>query len=297
MKRSCISIVAAVVLSVDGSGTCPAAEPFQPNRGPDHDRIEVTCGKLTLLLRRDSQWTPGRFDYQGKAMTTEASAYGTVFQVPDVGFIGTRHLENEPEPLTALAFFVDGKEVAQPGEKIEAEKSFRFVRESRIRQFRLKCEWELWEDRIFETATVEAVEDGDLEYIYHFMHAWKPSVTAYLAGVDGEGIVDRGDLRDTDGERKFVINRAVDWAAVYEPDSGQFAVSRLISEPEEGKSTSKIWKVPNAYRKYYLTCLSKSSVPAGYSGTWKMVTAFGSCQETGWEEKAAVVAEELQANR
>ena len=271
------------------------AEPFRPNLGPDLESILVKCGDVSILLRRNSQWTPGRFDFLGKAMTTEASAYGTVFSVPDVGFIGTRHLENEPEPLLSLKFYADGKELVDVDEELVAEKSFRFVRESEIRQFRLRCEWEIRDNQIIETSTVTTDNGGDLNYLYHFMHAWKASVSAYTAGVDGEGIVDSGDLRDTDGERRFVINRHVDWVGVYEPESGQFAVSRLLSEPEKGKSTSKIWKVPNAYRKYYLTCLSKTSVPAGYTGTWKMVTAFGKCQEDELEKKAVRLAESIRS--
>ena len=274
--------------------TAEGAEPFRPNLGPDLESILVKCGDVSLLLRRNSQWTPGRFDYLGKAMTTESSAYGTVFSIPDVGFIGTRHLENEPEPLRSLSFYADGKELIDLTEEIVAEKSFRFTRESEIRQFRLRCEWEICDNRIIETATVTTDSGGDLDYLYHFMHAWKPSVSAYVAGVDGEGVVDSGDLRDTDGERKFVINRHVDWVGVYESESGQLAVSRLLSEPENGQSTSKIWKVPRAYRKYYLTCLSKTSVPPGYRGTWKMVTAFEKCQEDEWEEKAVSLAGSLR---
>ncbi|WP_146848714.1 hypothetical protein [Brevifollis gellanilyticus] len=72
-----------------------AAPPgFKPNMGPELPRITVNCGEVGMLLRQASQWTPGRLDFRGKAMTTESSAYGTVFSFPDIGFIGTGHLEN-----------------------------------------------------------------------------------------------------------------------------------------------------------------------------------------------------------
>jgi hypothetical protein len=74
-------------------------EPFKPKLGPDLPAITVSCGDVSLLLRQASQWTPRRIDFRGHAMTTERSAYGTVFSFPDCGFIGTAHLENEPEPL------------------------------------------------------------------------------------------------------------------------------------------------------------------------------------------------------
>ena len=96
-----------------------ANEPFKPNLGPGLPRITVTCGDVTLLLRQATQWTPGRIDFRGKAMTTESSAYGTVFSFPDVGFIGTAHLENEPEKLQSLGFFLDDKPVEAPAAELK----------------------------------------------------------------------------------------------------------------------------------------------------------------------------------
>ena len=40
--------------------------------------------------------------------------------------------------------------------------------------------------------------------------------------------------------RKFFINERVDWMAVYEPQSGQFAVCRLLQAPEAGGHISTI---------------------------------------------------------
>ena len=108
-------MVAFVVLA----GALPAKEPFKPNLGPDLPTITVTCGDVTLLLRQATQWTAGRIDYRGHAMTTERSAYGTVFSFPDVGFIGTAHLENEPEKLQSLAFFLDDKKVETPAAEMK----------------------------------------------------------------------------------------------------------------------------------------------------------------------------------
>ena len=91
-----------------------AAEPFKPNLGPDLPTITLQSGDLTVLMRQATQWTPGRIDFRGNAMTTERSAYGTVFMYPEIGFIGTGHFENEPEELQSLAFFRDGKEIEAP---------------------------------------------------------------------------------------------------------------------------------------------------------------------------------------
>lgn len=275
-----------------------AKEPFQPNLGPALPSITVRCGEVTLMLRQSSQWTPGRIDFRGRPMTTERSAYGTVFSFPGTGFIGTNHLENEPEPLVSLAFFLDGKELAEPAAELAGER-FRFARRSRVRDFELDCEIEIKEGLVFETTAVRAEKAAPLQLVYHFMHAWTPSVDAFLAGSDARpGEVVAGAFPDTPDEaRKFHVRDRVDWIAVREPGSGQFAVSRLLEAPDDARNVSMIWNVPGAYRKYYLKCFEGDTVPAGFAGIWRMVTAFGTAGAEGWEAGAKSLAAALAGKR
>ena len=284
----------AFFLVLATSGALLAKEPFKPNLGPDLPSITVRCGEVTLMLRQFSQWTPGRIDFRGKAMTTEKSAYGTVFSFPEIGFIGTNHFENEPEPLTSLAFFLDGRQLTEPAAELSGA-HFRFVRESRIRDFVLRCEIEIQNGRIVETTTVSSAKAVPLKLVYHFMHAWSPTVDAYLAGSDEtpEEVI-AGPFLDTEEEtRKFHVRKKVDWVAVHEPASGQFAVSRLLEAPENAQNVSMIWNVPGTYRKYYLKCFNNDTVPAGFTGTWKMVTGFGAAGAGEWEPEARALAAEL----
>ena len=279
------------------SGNWSAAkEPFKPNLGPDLPRVTVTCGDVTLVLRQASQWTPARLDYRGAAMTTERSAYSTVFSFPDVGFIGTGHLENEPEPLKSLAFILDGKRVEKPTAEMKGQ-SFRFERHSRIRSFDLTNIIEVRDNRVYETTTFRTAEAQPLKLVYHFMHAWAPTVSAFLAGRDDtpDQILSGALTDDPATARQFFINGPVDWMSVYEPKSSQFAVSRLLESPPEAKSISMIWNVPGSYRKYYLKCFSDATVPAGLSGTWRMVTAFGQADISEWEKPARATAHALMA--
>ncbi len=282
------------VLGLALAGFVSAKEPFKPNLGPDLPRITVTCGDVTLLLRQATQWTPGRIDFRGKAMTTESSAYGTVFSFPDVGFIGTAHLENEPEKLQSLDFFLDDKRVEAPTAELKSG-SFRLERKSRIRTFELTNVTELKEHRLYETTTVHTAEAVPLKLVYHFMHAWRPTVNAFLAGSDAlpDNAIS-GTLRD-DAEvaKKFYLNERVDWMAVYEPQSGQYAVSRLLQAPELGEHIATIWNVPGTYRKFYLKCFNSATVPAGFTGTWRMVTAFGISPPETWEAQARSLAATL----
>lgn len=269
------------------------AEEFRPNLGPDLPSITVTAGKITLLLRRNTQWTPGRIDYDGSAMTTERSAYGTVFSFPDVGFIGTGHLENEPENLQSLAFSLDGKELNTPAAELSGE-TFRFERKSLIRNIALGNIIEIRNNRLYETAVVSSPYETPLKLVYHFMHAWTPTVSAYLAGIDETSQVMSSALTNDEAvHRQFHIETAVDWVAVYEPVSGQFAVSRLLESPPELKTTSKIWNVIGTYRKYYLQSAHNDTLPAGFHGTWRMVTAFGNARLDEWEREAGKLAIDL----
>jgi hypothetical protein len=288
----------SLTLGLALTGFVAAKEPFKPNLGPDLPRTTVSCGDVTLLLRQATQWTPGRIDFRGKAMTTESSAYGTVFSLPDVGFIGTAHLENEPEKLQSLNFFLDDKRVEAPTAELKGG-TFRLERKSRIRRFELTNVTEIKDHRLYETATMHTAEAVPLKLVYHFMHAWRPTVSAFLAGSDAAPDKNiSGPLRD-DAEvaKKFYINQRVDWMAVYEPQSGQFAVSRLLQVPELGEHIATIWNVPGTYRKFYLKCFSSATVPAGFTGTWRMVTAFGSSTPEAWEAQARSLAATLRDAR
>lgn len=273
----------------------PAAEGFPRGIGPDLPSITVSCRDVTLLLRQASQWTPGRIDFRGVAMTTERSAYGTVFSFPGTGFVGTAHLENEPENLQSLAFSLDGKPVETPAAQLEG-RAFRFERRSRVRGFDLTCVTEIQNNQLHETTTVHAREAVALQLVYHFMHAWAPSVSAFLAGNDAtRDQVISGPLHDGgDMARKFFINQRVDWTAVYEPKSGQFAVSRLLAAPEQGGHVSMIWNVPGSYRKFYLKCFENQTVPADFTGTWRMITAFDSGTPDNWKKTASALAARLR---
>ena len=220
---------------------------------------------------------------------------GTVFSFPDVGFIGTAHLENEPEKLQSLEFVLDDERIEIPTAELKGG-TFRLERKSRIRSFDLINLTEIRDHRLYETATVHSADAVPLKLVYHFMHAWCPTVSAFVAGSDAapaETI--SSQLRDdAEMKKKFYINQRVDWMAVYDPYSRQLAVSRLLQSPELGGHTATIWNVPGIYRKFYLKCFERATVPAGFTGTWRMVTAFGSSPPETWESAARALAMTLK---
>lgn len=269
-------------------------ESFKPNLGPDLPRITVHVGDISLLLRQESQWTPGRIDYRKIPMTTEKSAYGTVFNFPEIGFIGSGHLENEPEELRELSFFVDGEKIEAPGETIQAGQSFKFHRISKIRDFDLESIIEVHDNKLYETSTIRAHKDTPLKLVYHFMHAWKPEISEFYTHSKGQKI--SGELNDLEeNHRQFFINSPAPWTAVFDPTSNQFAVSKIVASPalDAAAHSSKIWNVPDKYRKFYLTSFSNETVPAGFTGTWKLVTTFGRSVPENWKKNAEIKIRQL----
>lgn len=259
-------------------------------------RVQAEAGEVTVIFESKRQWTPARIDFRGAPMTTERSAYGTVFSFPGIGFIGTAHLENEPEQLQSTKWFIDGKEV-DASKQMKASKEIRFTRESKIRSFETSSEWLIRNGRLYETVDVRATTETPLKLVYHFMHAWRPSVSEFIAGNDDDENELGGELRDgKEVTRKFYIEKQVDWLAVYEPESQQFAVSRLLAFPKEGGARSRIWNVPGAYRKYYLMCFLNQTAPAGWKGRYRMVTGFGQASSFDWKIKARELAGELLSN-
>ena len=257
-------------------------------------RVEANVGDVMVVFESKRQWTPARIDFRKKPMTTERSAYGTVFSFPGVGFIGTAHLENEPEQLQSTQWFMDTLAV-DAANHMAATHKIRFLRKSKIRAFETTSEWLIQKDRLYETVEVHATSETPLKLVYHFMHAWRPTVSHFIAGTDGDGMELGGELRDSkDVARKFYIQQKVDWMAVYEPKSQQFAVSRLLGVPKEGGARSLIWNVPGTYRKYYLMCFNNETVPAGWRGRYQMVTGFGQASSKDWKSKARKLAGKLK---
>ena len=257
-------------------------------------RVEANVGDVMVTFESKRQWTPARIDFRKKPMTTERSAYGTVFSFPGVGFIGTAHLENEPEQLQSTQWFMDTLAV-DAADHMAATHTIRFIRKSKIRSFETTSEWTVKRDRLYETVDVHATSETPLKLVYHFMHAWQPTVSEFIAGNDDPQEELGSKLRDTkDVARKFYIERKVDWLAVYEPKSQQFAVSRLLMTPKKGGARSRIWNVPGTYRKYYLMCFLNQTVPKGWRGRYRMVTGFGSATPVEWMTKARALATELK---
>jgi hypothetical protein len=262
------------------------------------ENLSVKCGDLAVNFEGPKRrWTIENIRFRDVLVAPENGASGTVFNFPDIGFIGTAHHENETEPVDDLGFFLDGKKV----EKVPAElsgESFRLQRKSHVKNFTLEGEVELRDNRIWETATFRLPADVDpvpLKLVYHFMHPWHVDSTHYMAARDGE-VVHSGELdRSEETNRKFYVNEEVDWIAIYNANTKTYLVSYLLEKPDVSTAIAAIWNVNGAYRKFYLRCFTNDTVPSGFEGTYRMVTGFGVAEQSEWEEAARSTAGKLKS--
>ena len=202
---------------------------------------------------------------RGTRLGIEESAYGTAFNFPEVGFVGSAHHDGGVEQAHEVEFFLDGRRLDAPGNTLMG-RSFRVAKRSSIRDVALQTDVTLEYDRIQEKVVVRTERSVPMRFGYHFMHAWTPSATAYAAGRAGEEEV-AGELRDApEFNRQFYVNREMDWIAVYDAPSGKGAVSRLLERPPLGGAMMKLWTVPGVYRKFYLQCFTSQELPPASSG-------------------------------
>ena len=253
--------------------------------------IAAKVGNVAARFDPHKAWNLNRIEFKGVRLGIDkpGAHYGTVFKFPGVGFIGSGHTENETEAIDSIQFFADGKAVSLAKDADLAATEFRMERRSRVRDFQLKTSIQVKNDRILEQTQFQTSKDVPLDLVYLFMHPWTVTATEYLAGGAGKPEVS-GVFADTKG---FHVKQDLDWVSEYDAPSGTGLVSRLLKKPESGGATILLWDVPNTYRKFYLRCFAAKTVPAGFAGTYKLVTGFFEATPEKWKDAARKLAAEL----
>lgn len=296
MNHQCRNYVRAVSLlqlfAVLSAGNLIAvADEPRPVTTPKVASVTATIGDVAVRIDRSKLWTIGRIDYKQKTFGVEESAYGTVLNIKDVGFIGSSHKEVETENVTDLRFLLDGKLLTSPAKAIHGN-SFKLERKSRIRSFNLDSELEIRANKLFQSVQLRTTAAVDLKVAYPLMYAWTPKITAYMFGAD-DGTRVSGKFRPADATQAQISPGSMDWLAVYDHAREMGTVSRLLTRPEMVETTMIIVDSPGAYRKFYVMSFSNRRIPAGFDGTYRMVTGFFEADAATWKTVAAKLAESL----
>jgi hypothetical protein len=315
MRKTNLALLTATVIvtisaSADESNASTALGPVA---------LKIGCGDVLLRIDGPLKWTINRIEYKGTPLAIENSAYGTVFLFPGIGFIGSGHLldhKDGAEDVLGIEMYLDNKKLSWPAEKTFSSKQLQFYLEpnrplpqpvelvkgkqfsqhklSRILDCNLDCIIKLRDNRLYEETTFSAQKQVPLDLVYNFMHAWIDTATAFLSGKDAGDEV-AGDLKDSKEVTNVqYINKEMDWMAVYDGPSGKGAVSRLLAKPQLGGAVMFIRNCPKIYRKFYLMSFTKETVPAGFTGTYRMVTTFFEAPSDKWQDSARKLAKELK---
>ncbi|MDA0834201.1 MAG: hypothetical protein O2955_12160 [Planctomycetota bacterium] len=254
--------------------------------------LTVTCGDVRIRIDGPKLWTPSRIEYQGTILGIEESAYGTVFNLEGVGFIGSAHRDIETEQIIDVRFLLDGEKISGEQEHVNG-RSFRCERRSRVRDLELYSTVEIADGRLTETARIQANNVVRLAKIYHFMHAWIPAATHYAYGKDGK-IIESGEFSNSrEDDRKFYFQKNPDWVAVFDANSDKGAVSYLLEHPETGGASMQLWNCLDVYRKFYFVTFVDEVMPARFEGTYRMTTEFFTSTSKSFTEDSTAVAAEL----
>jgi len=279
--------------------------------------LKILCDDVLIRIDGPMKWTINRVEYKGTPLWIENSACGTVFGFPGIGWIGTGHLADRKdgaEDVLKLRMWLDDKELSWPAGKgfLSSElqlclngkplpssvelvkgKQFKQHKISRILNFDVNCIIQLRHNRLYEETTISTRREAPINLVYNFTHAWTSTATAFLSGKDG-GEEIAGELKDSnDVANTNFINKDMDWVAVYDGPSGKGVVSRLLARPLLGGAVSFVRNCPKIYRKYALMSFVNETVPAGFTGTYKMVTGFFEASADKWQPMARKLAHDL----
>ena len=258
--------------------------------------LTAKVGNVLIRIDGPKLWTLSRIEYKGTLLGIEESAYGTVFGIKDVGWIGSAHKEHEVEQVTRLRFLLDGKELNSFDATTARGTSFRMERESRIRSFAIRSTVEVKKDRLYQSTWFNTDADVDMKMIYLAMYAWTPTATAYLFGSD-DGTTRAGTFKGVAGERPdYIIENSMIWLATYDGPSGKGTVTRVMEKPSIGYAGLQIADAPGTYRKLYVMSFAEQTVPASVDVSCHVVTGFFEADEAGWKAKALELAETLKNN-
>lgn len=256
--------------------------------------VTAKIGDVLVRIDGPKLWTLSRIEYKGTLLGVEESAYGTVVNIKDVGFIGSAHKENETEQVLGVRFLLDGKEVTRFDSELSGT-SFVVERQSRIRSMDFDARLEVRDNKIFQGVRIRNSKDVAMDKVYPFMYAWTPQATEYLFGADAAKTIEGVFRQNVTGKADYLVHENVDWASVYVGEKGIGAVMRTLSQPTIGNAAMLIADGPTVYRKWYSRYFTEQTLPAGFDGTYRVVTGFLESDQPNWKSGATAMAQALKA--
>lgn len=264
--------------------------------------VTASIGDVLVRIDGPKLWTLSRIEYKGTLLAVEDSAYGTVVTFPVGKHLGTAHFldvpghpgEVEKENVTDLRFYLDGKLLQGLSDTVSVTgKSFRVERISKIRTFDLDSVLDVHDGVLMQSAHLRAPVAVQLQMSYPLMYAWTPTATEYVFGSE-DGSEKAGKFNTATTKPSEGLEKTARWMAVYDVPSGKGAVTLLAEKPQGEDGWFQYTDAPGIYRKLRLMSFVDRTVPAGFDGTFRMVTGFFSASAEDWQAAARKRAGELR---
>ena len=258
------------------------------------EKLTVTVGDVLIRIDGPKLWTLSGVDYRGSEIAVQGSAYGSVINIKDVGFLGSAHFldvpgkpgEVEKEQVSLVKFELDQRPISEITPTMNLSgKSFHMTRESTIRAVQLSSSVTLENGVLTESVRMKTNSAVDLKVTYPLMYAWSPQTTEYLFG-DDKGVQKRGTFSTENAKPSEGLEKTARWMAVYNPQAQQGAILYVVQRPAMEDVWLQFTDAPGVYRKLRLMSFTDKTMPAGFDGTFQVAVGFFAAKSDEWEPAA-----------
>lgn len=263
--------------------------------GKDYpNSIIVNCGKIRIQLNVRSYWNINKLWYEEEYLGESISWWGTVFAIPNEGFIGSGHKstqganKGEGEELKILKLFADGNYLS-PEQVAESPfltcQEFRLTRSAQVKSITYDYTLIIKQDKLYESSKVQASKAQRLELMYNFMHPWSRQLTDYYVQVTD----DKSESGTFKADGSFPFRGPAQWITLYDNARN----IGIISKASGDAGSILLWD-RGSNKKTYLRSLERQSIKAGEVYSYKMVTDFYRAASADWQEKAKSLANKIK---
>ncbi len=254
------------------------------------DSVEVSCGKLEVRLGAATFWNMNRVIYDKLPVSADLSGayWGTVFEFPEIGFIGSGHKEkNLSETVLRIKMYAEDKylfpEDAAKSGKIKCAE-FKMEKQAQVQDIVFNYSLVIKNDQLIESCTMKASKDVPLKLMYNFMHPWSEKMTDYYIQVN-DNEVKQGEFKTNE---KFPHQGKFKWVSVYDKNIQTGIVSKATGDD----ISCFLWD-RKYYKKVYLCSFFRKTMNAGQEVTYQMTTDFFKSVPADWLKTAKETANKL----
>ena len=277
MKKTLTLLCIVIGMILDGADTT-----IYPNS------ISINCGILQVRLDSAKFWNINGIKYNDLPVSVDLSGahWGTVFQFPGIGFIGSGHTENESEKVIDIKIFADGKYI--PPENVSEPikcSEFKMIKRSRVRDIIFNYSMGISNNQVLESCELTAEKESSLNLMYNFMHPWSEEMTDYYIQIKDDKL-QQGEFKTDD---KFPYEGKFIWIALYNKNNHAGVVSKFTGQDD---AILFLWD-RKQYKKTYLCSFLKKTMSTSQSVSYNLSTAFFESAPETWIKTAKNIADKL----